>query len=466
MVRQAIMKVEILISRQVKKAVVLLSTLLIILHPNTAVSTQVYGWFAPVDRLVKNSEAYVMENPEDPHGYYILGRIHYFAFMNRVPWVRGTAKVSPPALTPGWEQRVSQYDMPKLQAVSEKVKELGYPWIDEIPREKKKDFWESVKTRETQLRDKGWVHEELNTRELVNHMKASLPNLRRAVELSPDNGLYHLGLASFMEQVTDFVEGTDLDTLSSGIVSFDTKTICDGYFRAYELSISSDLEREYLEPYGLRKLVGYEAGKGFLRSLESAGSLTLWDRWRKFWVKRSLSKLEDKPSFITPIIFTFDDHTELRDLLAPYLLEPFDLDGDGFIELWPWVKPTTGILVWDPDKEGNITSGRQLFGSVTWWLFFEDGYHSLSALDDNRDGELSGLELDGISIWFDDNSNGISDPGEVVPIEETEISALATNPDSLNGRCLMNRRGVTLNDGETLPSYDWIVMPVESFSEL
>jgi hypothetical protein len=357
--------------------------------------------------------------------------------------------------------------MPRLQARNEKMKELGYGWIDEISREKYKAISESIRAREKQLRDEGWEHEEFTTLELVNHIKSALPNMRRAVELSPDNGLYHLGFASFMEQVTDFVQEVDLNTLPSDVVGFDSKTIYEEYYRAYELSISDDLEGKYLPTDGLRRLISYEAGKGFLRSTESAESLTLQDRWRKFWVKWNLSKLEDKPlAGITPIIFTLDNHTGLSDLLAPELLVYFDLDGDGVSELMPWVKPETGILVWDPDRKEQIVSGRQLFGTVSWWLFFPDGYRSLDALDDNRDGELSGPELEGISIWFDNNSNGISDPGEVAPVEETEISALATKSDSVDEGCPMNRRGVTLNDGETLPSYDWIVSPVESFSEL
>ncbi len=460
------MKVGISIGIQLKRPIVLLSYLLIFLLPNVAGSIQMYTWFAPVDRLIKNSQAYIEENPEDPHGYYILGRIHYFAFTNRVPWVRGTNKVSPPVLTPDWTQRPSQYEMPRLQAASEQVKKLGYTWIYDIPKEKRKDFWEAVRARESQLRDDSWKPEELNQLELVYHVEASLPNLRRAVELSPDNGLYHLGLASFMEQVSEFAEGATLDTVSSGIVSFDPKAIREQYYRAYKLSIDDDLELEYLPMEGLRRLVSYEAGKGFLRLAESAGSLTFWDRWRKFWLNRKLNKLEDKrPPGITPLIFTFEEHKELDDLLAPELFVHFDLDGNGITELIPWVKTGTGILVWDPEGSAKIVSGRQLFGTVSWWLLFPDGYRSLDALDDNRDGELSGTELVGISVWFDNNSDGISDMGEVIPIGETNISALVTQPDSSAGRCLMNRRGISLKNGDALPSYDWIISPVESFAK-
>jgi hypothetical protein len=140
----------------------------------------------------------------------------------------------------------------------------------------------------------------------------------------------------------------------------------------------------------------------------------------------------------------------------------FDLDGDGTAELWPWVSPATGILVWDPNRKSSITSGRQLFGSVSWWLFFADGYHALDALDDNRDGLLSGRELTGISVWFDRDSDGNSDYGEVLPIETTTITSLATKSSGTDHGSPRNMSGLTLRDGRILPTYDWITSPIET----
>jgi tetratricopeptide (TPR) repeat protein len=37
----------------------------------------------------------------------------------------------------------------------------------------------------------------------------------------------------------------------------------------------------------------------------------------------------------------------------------------------------------------------RLFGTVTWWMFWNDGDHALDALDDERDGRLRGAELHG-----------------------------------------------------------------------
>ena len=72
---------------------------------------------------------------------------------------------------------------------------------------------------------------------------------------------------------------------------------------------------------------------------------------------------------MTPIIVPLSDKvTELSDLVNEGASVAFALDGTSRPQRWSWVRPTAGLLVWDPDGLGRITSGRQLFGSVTWWL--------------------------------------------------------------------------------------------------
>ena len=150
----------------------------------------------------------------------------------------------------------------------------------------------------------------------------------------------------------------------------------------------------------------------------------------------------------------------LEDLLAPETTVTFDLDGTGRDQAWPWVSEETAILVWDPEESGEITSGRQLFGSVSWWLFFDDGYRALDALDDNRDGELAGDELPGLAIWTDANSNGISDPGEVVPIAKTGIEAISCRQTDTELGMPANYSGLRMTDGRVLPTYDWVAEEV------
>ncbi len=133
----------------------------------------------------------------------------------------------------------------------------------------------------------------------------------------------------------------------------------------------------------------------------------------------------------------------------------FDLAGDNLGKKWPWVGPDTGILVWDPRRTGKIVSGRQLFGSVTWWIFWKDGYQALASLDNDADGFLSGRELAGLAIWRDANGNGISEGGEVQPLQAWNIRALATRATQRVLNAPANFTGCLLFDGTSRPTYDW-----------
>ncbi|MEE2775232.1 MAG: hypothetical protein VYE73_00470 [Acidobacteriota bacterium] len=43
------------------------------------------------------------------------------------------------------------------------------------------------------------------------------------------------------------------------------------------------------------------------------------------------------------------------------------------------------MVVWDPEQDGRVESGLEFFGSVAFWLFFDNGYQALSTLDDDAD---------------------------------------------------------------------------------
>ncbi len=145
----------------------------------------------------------------------------------------------------------------------------------------------------------------------------------------------------------------------------------------------------------------------------------------------------------------------MRELLAPDVHVTFDLDGFGS-SVWTWLQPSTGILVWDPGHTGSIQSGLQLFGSVTWWMFWRDGFQALAALDDNHDGWLSGKELAGLAVWMDHNQNGKSDAGEVIPLADAGIVRIGVSASADASGMLTNPRGIEFIDERLTPSYDWI----------
>jgi hypothetical protein len=207
--------------------------------------------------------------------------------------------------------------------------------------------------------------------------------------------------------------------------------------------------------------MSYEAGNSYLRLMQGRAH-TADEDTKIAEVAKGIAKLDALPEngAITPIIFSLDGPAGLGDLLAPGSAARFDLNGDGRAELWPWVKPTTGFLVWDPRDERKVTSGRDLFGSVTWWMFFSNGYRALDALDDNRDHWITGGELVGLSVWFDRDGDGVSTSDEVTPVLQLGIRGIAAFESSRAGDSPANRAGLRMADDRVLPTYDWVTAPI------
>jgi hypothetical protein len=137
----------------------------------------------------------------------------------------------------------------------------------------------------------------------------------------------------------------------------------------------------------------------------------------------------------------------------------FELDGTGN-RRWTWITTDAAWLVNDHRGTGDITSGLQLFGNVTFWAFWQNGYHALRALDDNGDGRLRGSELPGLALWHDRNSDGISDRGEVRPLAEWGIVELSTDyhyDASHQHEIPWSRAGVVFADGTVRPTFDVVL---------
>ena len=146
----------------------------------------------------------------------------------------------------------------------------------------------------------------------------------------------------------------------------------------------------------------------------------------------------------------------LNDLIDDTARVRFDLDGFG-PRAWTWITSDAGWLVFDPKGSKRITSELQLFGNVTFWLFWENGYDALRALDDDGDGRLRGEELAGLAIWRDVNGDGVSQPDEVKPLSAWGISELSVqyagddeDPDVLASSVA----GVRFTDGTVRATYD------------
>lgn len=87
--------------------------------------------------------------------------------------------------------------------------------------------------------------------------------------------------------------------------------------------------------------------------------------------------------------------------------------------------PTEGILIdTSHDILNGVITGQHLFGDQGGT--YADGFEKLEEHDDDEDGIISGVELDGFMIWTDANSNTILDDGELSTLESHGIVALHT----------------------------------------
>lgn len=374
----------------------------------------------PVDRLIKNVGAYVEKNPKDAQGYFILGRLHALAF------ARGPEPV-----------QVYRYGRDEAENTTS-LPSFPYDARTEVSRT----------STDPHL-----------TAEARTHLLESVRSYQRAAQLAPREAVHWLGLGWILEQGVNYIGDVGLPpgeperkVSDRAKLQLWVSKAAYAYRQAYNLAIKQDLAGSHMID---SEVISKEAGEGLIRlapkrDLSPAQKAELKD------IADSIAKIKiDRRRIISPIIFPLHDVRPLESLLSPGSSASFDLAGDGQSARWPWLNPDTGILVWDPQHTGRVTSGRQLFGSVTWWMFWRDGYEPLAALDDNHDGWLSGHELDGIAVWCDRNGNGVSDPGEVVPLATFAITKIAVHSDGRENGAPANSHGLRRTDGTYLPTYDW-----------
>jgi hypothetical protein len=179
-------------------------------------------------------------------------------------------------------------------------------------------------------------------------------------------------------------------------------------------------------------------------------------------LRLAASELASQPRPITPIAVPLADGLVAEDLVDPDASVAFDLDGSALPQQWTWIRPAAAWLVFDKRGTRSITSGLQLFGNVTFWLFWDNGYDALRALDDDGDGRIAGGELSGFALWHDRNVNGRSEPEEVRPVADWRIVSLSCayeydsrHPDEI----AYSAHGVTFRDGTTRPTFDLLMQP-------
>jgi tetratricopeptide (TPR) repeat protein len=183
-------------------------------------------------------------------------------------------------------------------------------------------------------------------------------------------------------------------------------------------------------------------------------------------LKARIAQIERLPRAITPLVIPLGAAAAPADLVDMDAAVIFDGDGTALPRRWTWISRDAAWLVHDPARSRKIESALQLFGNVTFWLFWQNGFEPLAALDDDRDGEVRGPELRGLAIWHDRNGNGQSDAGEVRPIEDHAIVGLryAYVPGDGFLIAAVGRGAVRFADGRRTDLVDVILRPARRVS--
>ena len=301
----------------------------------------------PVERVIANLERQVTERPTDAGLRVNLARVHAMAYAEKVTTI-------PSATVRGGSITIVPYVgglVPEFRPFE--VKPSTNPKVTALARE---------------------------------HLTKAIVRYREALEIAPSNRIAKLGLGWTLIQAG--ATGDAIKALRELVEQSQGKDQRDPFVVAGFRSLTEEAIR-YLVP--LLDPVRDRAEIDRLRAIEKELSLIL------------------RP--VTPIVVPVADGISAEDIVNPHASVTFDLDGSALPQKWTWIRPTAAWLVFDKHGRGSITSGLQLFGSVTFWLFWRQGYDALRSLDDNGDGQIADTELTGLALWHDRNADGRSDPG-------------------------------------------------------
>ncbi len=271
-------------------------------------------------------------------------------------------------------------------------------------------------------------------------LKEAVTHFRKAVELDSENLTAKLSLAWCLDQM-----GEDMEANES--------------YREI-VKVAWEKEKEMTRA-GLRwRSVVAEAAGYLIANLDQQKNA---DEIKALEEKvKVVSKI---PRPITPIAIGTRASMGIEEIIDRENSVGFDVDGSNIGRNWTWISQDAAWLVYDRKGNGKIRSGLQLFGNVTFWCFWENGYQAMGSLDSNQDGKLSDDELKHLALWQDKNGNGVSDKGEVKSLREwgiVEISCQCEkipakpNSDQINA-VAFSKAGVKFADGSTRATYDIVL---------
>ncbi|MDD5366144.1 MAG: calcium-binding protein [Gallionellaceae bacterium] len=144
-------------------------------------------------------------------------------------------------------------------------------------------------------------------------------------------------------------------------------------------------------------------------------------------IENIAKKVSQATTIVSPIILDLDgDGVETTAVKTGTY---FDFVGDGFAEQTGWVGKDDGLLVRDLNGDGQINTGKELFGSQTQLANgtnAANGFVALAELDGNHDGKINASDaaFTTLKIWKDVDGDGHTDAGELLSLNSAGVLSI------------------------------------------
>jgi Ca2+-binding RTX toxin-like protein len=148
----------------------------------------------------------------------------------------------------------------------------------------------------------------------------------------------------------------------------------------------------------------------------------------------------------------------------------FDYDVDGVEEIGGWASPGDAILVLDRNQNNKIDGGSEI-SFVGDYPGATSDLEGLRGFDSNGDGMFSAADADfaRFSLWRDADSDGETDPGELVSLSDAGIASISLSrsgvASSQAGGDILGYGTVTFSDGSTTLAADTVLHYTEQSPE-
>ena len=134
----------------------------------------------------------------------------------------------------------------------------------------------------------------------------------------------------------------------------------------------------------------------------------------------------------------------------------FDILNDGAKVPTGWVNGEDALLAVDHNGNGQIDDRSELFGGN-----IGEGFGKLASYDSNDDGLIdhSDANFGELQVWQDVNENGLTETGELVSLESSDLVSLSTSYTDVfsldaQGNIHGEHSSATLADGRTIDLVD------------